>query len=113
MIKTKAFNFCFLMHAQGKHGLGGRMGTRHIAQLNGSPLVFEHGAQYFTATDPSFKKLVNQWLDEGAVREWNGVVGTLEKGGNFTESQPCTKYVATDGMRLLADHLLSKVRKFS
>lgn len=92
----------------GKHGLGGRMGTRHVAQVNGDQLVFDHAAQYFTATDPRFQKLVDQWRAEGAVKEWNGVVGTLEKGGKFTELPPCTKYIATDGMRLFADHLLSK-----
>lgn len=92
----------------GKHGLGGRMGTRHVAQLDGDQLIFDHAAQYFTATDPKFQKLVNQWLMEGAVKEWNGVVGRLEKGGNFTELLPCTKYIAPNGMRLFADHLLSK-----
>lgn len=92
----------------GKHGLGGRMGTRHIAQINDAPLVFDHAAQYFTVTDPRFQKYVNQWIAEGVVKEWNGVVGTLETGGKFSELQPCTKYIATDGMRLLADHLLSK-----
>lgn len=92
----------------GKHGLGGRMGTRHVAQVNGDQLVFDHAAQYFTATDPRFQKLVNEWIVEGAVKEWSGVVGTLEKGGKFTEFPPCTKYIATNGMRLFADHLLSK-----
>eukprot|EP00250_Pteridium_aquilinum_P002648 c12872_g1_i1 orf=1278-3161(-) len=92
----------------GKHGLGGRMGTRHVAQVDGEQLVFDHAAQYFTATDPRFQKHVKQWMAEGAVKEWNGVVGTLEKGGKYTELQPCTKYIATNGMRLLADHLLSK-----
>lgn len=92
----------------GKHGLGGRMGTRHIAQVDGDELVFDHAAQYFTATDPKFKKLVNQWMAEGAVKEWKGVVGTLEKGGKFTELECSTKYIATNGMRLLADHLGSK-----
>lgn len=85
------------------------MGTRHVAQVDGDQLVFDHAAQYFTATDPRFQKLVDQWRAEGVVKEWNGVVGTLEKGGKFTELPPCTKYIATDGMRLFADHLLSKV----
>ncbi|MCO5591133.1 hypothetical protein L7F22_045114 [Adiantum nelumboides] len=92
----------------GKHGLGGRMGTRHISQINGDQLVFDHAAQYFTATDPKFKKLVNQWMLEGAVREWKGAVGTLEMGGKFTELLSSTKYIATNGMRMLADHLVSK-----
>ncbi|KAI5060223.1 hypothetical protein GOP47_0025135 [Adiantum capillus-veneris] len=92
----------------GKHGLGGRMGTRHVAQINGDQLAFDHAAQYFTATDPKFKKLVNQWMEEGAVREWKGVVGTLEMGGKFTELQSSMKYIATNGMRLFADHLVSK-----
>lgn len=92
----------------GKHGLGGRMGTRHIAQVNGLPLVFDHAAQYFTVTDPTFQNLVNQWNSEGAVKEWNGIVGTLEKEGKFSELLPCSKYIATNGMRLLADHIVSK-----
>ncbi|KAH7299218.1 hypothetical protein KP509_24G000600 [Ceratopteris richardii] len=92
----------------GKHGLGGRMGTRDVAQVNGHELAFDHAAQYFTATDPSFKKLVKKWIIEGAVKEWNGVVGTLDKGGMFTELKSPTKYIATHGMRLLADHLAAE-----
>ncbi|XP_024544952.1 uncharacterized protein LOC9644667 [Selaginella moellendorffii] len=93
----------------GKHGLGGRMGTRDIVHRDGKRLVFDHAAQYFTVKDPMFQKLVDQWLSEGAVKEWDGVVGMLREG-EFSPLPHSVKYVATHGMRLLADHMVSKAR---
>lgn len=87
------------------------MGTRHVELRVGSPpLIFDHAAQYFTVTDPRFQKLVDQWVAEGAVKMWNGSLGTLEAGGHYKVLPPAVRYVGSHGMRLLADNLVSKVR---
>ncbi|XP_020520240.1 uncharacterized protein LOC18429487 isoform X2 [Amborella trichopoda] len=90
----------------GIHGLGGRMGTRVIEP---QPLIFDHAAQFFTVSDPRFKELVDDWIGKGLVREWNGLIGTLEAGGHFDPipSSP-PRYIASNGMRRLADSILSE-----
>jgi hypothetical protein len=71
----------------GEHGTGGRLATRATADgsLRSSKggaappkgLIFDHAAQYFTATDPTFKEVVAQWEREGE----HGMASTVNKGG--------------------------------
>lgn len=93
----------------GIHGLGGRMGTRII---DPQPLTFDHAAQFFTVSDPRFAALVRGWSEKGLVRQWLGNVGELEAGGHFVPlpSSSPPRYVAANGMRLLADSILSQTR---
>lgn len=51
------------------------------------------------------------WLAEGAVREWQGPVGTLQRGGAFSPLPPGSpaRYVATGGMRMLAQHVAQRL----
>jgi predicted NAD/FAD-dependent oxidoreductase len=72
--------------------------------------VFDHAAQYFTVSDPVFQKMVDQWESEGLVKVWDGRVGNLRKGGQFTPLPGHErKYVGTEGMMGLADRLGEKV----
>lgn len=90
----------------GIHGLGGRLGTRVI---DPQPLVFDHAAQFFTVSDPQFAELVDGWLEKGLVREWQGLIGELQAGGSFVSvlsSSP--RYIGVNGMRPLADSILSQ-----
>ncbi|KAL3829865.1 hypothetical protein ACJIZ3_018667 [Penstemon smallii] len=90
----------------GIHGLGGRMGTRII---DPQPLIFDHAAQFFTVTDPKFGEMVDEWSKKGLVRQWHGAVGEIEAGGPFVPfpSSP-PRYIAVNGMRPLADSILSE-----
>jgi predicted NAD/FAD-dependent oxidoreductase len=91
---------------QGKHGLGGRLATRTADE----GLVFDHAAQFFTASDERFRKLVGEWVDRGLVREWTGSVGELQAGGHFMPTPYSTpRYIGVNGMRPLADALLPEV----
>ncbi|KAL6623487.1 hypothetical protein ACP70R_033366 [Stipagrostis hirtigluma subsp. patula] len=90
----------------GMHGLGGRMATR-VVDGDGEQLVFDHAAQFFTASDGRFQRLVDGWLDKGLVREWRGLIGELDAGGRFTPMPLSTpRYIGVDGMRRLADAML-------
>ena len=83
------------------------MGTRVI---DPQPLIFDHAAQFFTVSDPRFAELVQGWSDKGLVREWLGTVGELEAGGDFSPlPSSLPRYIASNGMRLLADSILSQV----
>lgn len=84
------------------------MGTRVI---DPQQLVFDHAAQFFTVSDPRFAELVQGWSEGGLVRQWQGTVGELEAGGHFLALPPSPpRYVAVNGMRLLADSILSQVK---
>ncbi|KAK9292049.1 hypothetical protein L1049_020003 [Liquidambar formosana] len=84
------------------------MGTRIIEPQS---LIFDHAAQFFTVSDPRFAELVKGWLENGLVRQWQGTIGELEVGGQFfpLPSSP-PRYIGVDGMRPLADSILSQTR---
>jgi predicted NAD/FAD-dependent oxidoreductase len=50
-------------------GAGGRMSTRRL-QTSLGEVSFDHGAQYFTARDPAFRRLVSEWTDLGISAPW-------------------------------------------
>ncbi len=50
-------------------GAGGRMVTRRL-QTSLGEVTIDHGAQYFTARDPTFKNLVREWQRLGTVAPW-------------------------------------------
>jgi predicted NAD/FAD-dependent oxidoreductase len=79
---------------------GGRLATRRV-----DGLAFDHGAQYFTATDASFRRHVAGWLEEGVVAEWTGRIGTLEGGRVRPGSGRTTRFVGMPGMSSLPGHL--------
>jgi predicted NAD/FAD-dependent oxidoreductase len=84
------------------------MATRFVD--GGKQLVFDHAAQFFTASDERFQRLVNEWLDRGLVREWSGLIGELEAGGCFSPIPSLTpRYIGVNGMRPLADAMLPEV----
>lgn len=60
-------------------GLGGRMNTREFSGAR-----FDHGALFFTATSTTFRQIVENWKEEGWVKEFpaipNGYFGS--KGMN-------------------------------
>lgn len=50
-------------------GPGGRMAARRV-ELAGAQVTFDHGAQYFTARDPSFRDQVAAWEAAGVAARW-------------------------------------------
>jgi hypothetical protein len=110
----------------GEHGVGGRAATRTTtdpsvhadwlskdssAALRAAGLTFDHAAQCFTATDPAFKQQCEAWVAAGAAKRWQGPVGMLKPGGVFTPLDSSVPvYVATGGMRQLAQSMAEEVR---
>jgi renalase len=50
-------------------GPGGRMATRRLI-VQGSELSFDHGAQFFTVRDPTFRSAAGLWLEAGYLVPW-------------------------------------------
>ncbi len=97
-----------MLAAQGKHvrvfekarGPGGRMSTRRADALR-----FDHGAQYFTARDPSFEAFLEPLIESGAVRAWAGRIAVLEHGVYETKEDNPDRYVGVPGMSALCRYL--------
>jgi renalase len=82
-------------------GVGGRCATRRAAAGGG----FDHGAQYFTARDPAFVKVVATWSTTGPVTEWRCRWAQIVEGvyQPYTPDHP--RWVATPTMSALPKFL--------
>lgn len=94
--------------AQGHHvqmfeksrGVGGRMSTRSFETW-----ACDHGAQYFTATDPAFKLQVERWQSAGAAALWEAQVTSFEADGWQVMKPSVGRYVGTPSMTAPAKQL--------
>lgn len=84
--------------------VGGRMATRRIG-----PGLADHGAQFFTAREPDFQKLVNEWTQAKLVYIWsNGFSdGSLQEP--VQDGHP--RYVVHGGVNALVKYLAKDLSK--
>lgn len=83
-------------------GAGGRLSTRR-----GDPGRFDHGAQYFTARDPGFRRLVESWAGDGVVARWTDAIVRIDDDGTHPETGERARYVGTPGMSAVIKHLVA------
>ncbi|MEA5532770.1 NAD(P)/FAD-dependent oxidoreductase [Crocosphaera sp. XPORK-15E] len=76
-------------------GIGGRLATRRIPYKSNGQGIFDYGAQFFTVSEPKFQQWVDQWLEQGLVREWSKQLSNTET----------TCYCGIESNRSLAQHL--------
>jgi predicted NAD/FAD-dependent oxidoreductase len=81
-------------------GPGGRMSTRRQDGYE-----FDHGAQYFTVRDESFREAVGHWRDRGMVEVWPGRIVKLADGNVQVEHEPVERFVAVPRMNALCHDL--------
>ena len=88
-------------------GVGGRTSTRHAqSSIDGDEVTFDHGAQYFTARDARFCRMVNSWIHDQIVTPWMGRIVSLDSTGEILEEKSDTpRYVGVPGMNAVAKHL--------
>jgi photolyase PhrII len=79
---------------------GGRISTRRSREGWG----MDHGAQYFTARDPIFRKHVDSWQQDGWVAPWEGRL-LREEADGLRPAREETRWVGVPGMQALATHL--------
>ena len=90
------------------HGPGGRASTRRVDGIDmpknarGATLVFDHGAQYFTVRDPRFQAVVDGWLRDRVVAEWDGRIVSFDSEGWDDLASATTRYVGIPGMSAIA-----------
>lgn len=78
-------------------GVGGRLATRRLESH-----VADHGAQFFTAHDPRFQKLVQDWEAAGVVRRWS--TGFTAPDGTYRDNG-IPRYRGVPGMTGIGKHL--------
>jgi renalase len=83
------------------HRIGGRMAVR---TRDGRPV--DLGASYFTAHDPLFVEVAQDWARRGLARPWTDTfhTATPEQGLQGTTTGP-TRYCAFGGLRTLVEDL--------
>ena len=81
-------------------GPGGRAATRRYDDVG-----FDHGAQYFTARDPAFRRAVDAWHEAGIVAPWPARMATVENGCISASPDDQVRFVAVPGMNALGKHL--------
>jgi renalase len=84
--------------------VGGRLATRRIGAGRA-----DHGAQFFTARNARFTKLVDTWTEQGLVFRWS----TGWSDGSLAKDPAGVghpRYAARDGMSSLPKHLADQQR---
>jgi hypothetical protein len=79
---------------------GGRTATRRTPY--GS---FDHGAQYFTASDPNFRAWTEEARAAGTVAGWDGAIAAVIDGRVQRAGDAEQRWVGVPGMNGLAGHL--------
>jgi predicted NAD/FAD-dependent oxidoreductase len=81
-------------------GPGGRISSRRREGF-----AFDHGAQYFTARSPLFKRVVNAWLAAGVIEPWPARLVAFDGRSPREVGREDTRYVGTPNMNAVAKHL--------
>jgi predicted NAD/FAD-dependent oxidoreductase len=81
-------------------GPGGRSSSRYAA-----PYSFDHGAQYFTARDASFRRVLDAWLAEGIAARWDGRIVALRERETSPLRGTTERFVGAPRMSALAQAL--------
>ena len=81
-------------------GPGGRLATRRMDSL-----TFDHGAQYFTVREASFKDQVDSWIQTGIVSLWEGRIGVAHDGEVSEKNTTTKRYVGTPRMSAITRHM--------
>lgn len=78
-------------------GASGRMSTRRGDDA-GQPWQCDHGAQYFTASDPDFRAEVARWETAGAAALWNAPIASFDGRHWGAPVTPTERFVGTPRM---------------
>jgi renalase len=95
---------CRVVVFEKSRGAGGRAATRRSGTLR-----FDHGAQYFTVSDPRFARQVELWRKRGLAVPWSGRVVELTAEGGIEEKADTTRFVGVPGMSALGRDLARDV----
>ncbi len=76
---------------------GGRVATKKEG-----PYSFDPGAQYFTARDPRFREIVDQWFDAGTIGRWDPKTVLVDEPELVPLEDRAFRYVGVPDMNQIA-----------
>lgn len=79
-----------------------------VSRFRAGDYEFNHGAQYFTVSNPLFWNIVSAWQSEGFVRPWNGWIVELQKGQISNSDVATQRFVGQPRMQTIVETLSSK-----
>lgn len=82
------------------HRIGGRLAVRTV---DGRPI--DLGASYFTAHDPAFVAVTDEWISRGLARKWTDTFHLATPEGLQGTTTGAPRYAAAKGLRSLAEDL--------
>lgn len=80
---------------------GGRIGRFRAAEFE-----FNHGAQYFTVSNPLFWNIVSAWQSEGIVRPWDGWIVELHNGLITNSDMDTQRFIGVPRMQTIIENLV-------
>jgi predicted NAD/FAD-dependent oxidoreductase len=83
---------------------GGRTSTRRVTADDERTIAFDHGAPYFSVTDPHFGRFVRSWVATGVCAEWSARRMIWLDGAATSVAGP-TLVVGRPGMSAVCRHL--------
>jgi photolyase PhrII len=91
-------------------GRGGRAATRRVPEAPGGEAAADHGAQYFTARDPRFRRRVVSWQRRGLVAPWSGRFGAVGDGVIEPVGATDERFVGVPGMSAIGRSLAEELQ---
>ncbi|XP_074311240.1 uncharacterized protein LOC141647096 [Silene latifolia] len=90
-------------------GPGGRMSQRRETTEEGKNLFFDHGAPYFSVTNPTVLDVVHEWESRGLAAEWKERFGSYDCFSNkfidHDEESSRRRFVGIPGMNSICKGL--------
>jgi len=79
-------------------------GGRAATVINGAG-PYDHGAQYFTASDGRFAAELQRWQSAGIVQRWAGRIIAFDGGSVQDKTASVERFVGVPGMRRIGLHM--------
>ena len=78
-----------------------------VSRFRAGEHEFNHGAQYFTVSNPLFWNIVSAWQSEGFVRPWDGWIVELQNGQINNSDDATQRFVGRPRMQAIVENLSS------
>lgn len=89
-------------------GYGGRLATRYAGTNNATKV--DHGLSYIEVSSPEIEPLINELIENGTLKPWEGPFVHLDGHGEQSEIKPSKKrYIAPQGMNQVGKKLARMV----
>lgn len=76
-----------------------------VSRFQAGDYEFNHGAQFFTVSNPLFLSIVSSWQNDGIVRPWDGWIVELQNGQVSNSDISTQHFVGKPHMQSIAEYL--------